>query len=159
MMMASKYDTHNNLSYSTRSNSDVQWTNVLLICFFCFAQCIALVDYYTPIFLSEVTSLKPREFCHKINICQLIQHSALQVQEDTCGFCKETVSTLLDKLKDRDTKVSNFIFMLWSLILLCEILLHLSWYEQTFSLVSSFTRLSSTTKLWWVLHIELLQQF
>lgn len=83
-----------------------------LICFFCIAQCIDLVDYYTPIFLSEVASLKPREFCHEINICQLVEHVSLKVQEDACGFCEETVSTLLDKLKDSDTKVSNFIFLL-----------------------------------------------
>jgi len=83
-----------------------------LIFFFCIAQCIDLVDYYTPIFLSEVASLKPREFCHEINICQLVEHVSVQVQEDACGFCEETVSTLLDKLKDSDTKVSNFIFLL-----------------------------------------------
>ncbi|QCE12006.1 saposin [Vigna unguiculata] len=68
-------------------------------------KCIDLVDYYTPIFLSEVASLKPREFCHEINICQLVEHVSVQVQEDACGFCEETVSTLLDKLKDSDTKL------------------------------------------------------
>ncbi|XP_068487746.1 uncharacterized protein [Phaseolus vulgaris] len=68
-------------------------------------KCIALVDYYTPIFLSEVASLKPREFCHKIDICQLTEHISLQVQEDACEFCEETVSTLLVKLKDSDTKL------------------------------------------------------
>ncbi|CAJ1810698.1 unnamed protein product [Sphenostylis stenocarpa] len=68
-------------------------------------KCTALVDYYIPTFLSEVDSIQPREFCHKIIICQQIEYISLQVQEDTCEFCEETVSTLLAKLKDSDTKL------------------------------------------------------
>jgi len=82
------------------------------LCFFCIAQCITLVDYYAPLFFLEIASIQPQEFCHKIHICHLISYISSHVQEDSCGFCNDAVSTLLAKLKDSDTKVCNFIFLL-----------------------------------------------
>ncbi|CAJ1810744.1 unnamed protein product [Sphenostylis stenocarpa] len=68
-------------------------------------KCITLVDYYAPLFFLEIATIQPGEFCHKINLCHLISYISLQVQEDSCGFYKDTVSTLLAKLKDSDTKL------------------------------------------------------
>ena len=70
------------------------------------------MDYYVPLFFSEVATIQPGEFCHKVNLCQDIAHISLKVQEDSCEFCKDTVSTLLEKLKESDTKVNNFMFLL-----------------------------------------------
>ncbi|KAK7394996.1 hypothetical protein VNO78_15537 [Psophocarpus tetragonolobus] len=68
-------------------------------------KCITLVDYYAPLFFLEISTIQPGEFCHKVNLCQLITYISLQVQEDTSGFCKVTVSTLFAKLKDSNTKL------------------------------------------------------
>ncbi|KAH1194339.1 Prosaposin [Glycine max] len=68
-------------------------------------KCITLVDYYAPLFFLEIVTIQPGEFCHKVNLCQLVTYISLLVQEDTSGFCKVTVSTLLAKLKDSDTKL------------------------------------------------------
>ncbi|KAL2569963.1 hypothetical protein AAZV13_18G160300 [Glycine max] len=68
-------------------------------------KCITLVDYYAPLFFLEIATIQPGEFCLKVNLCQLITYISLQVQEDTSGFCEDTVSTLLAKLKDGDTKI------------------------------------------------------
>lgn len=68
-------------------------------------KCITLVDYYAPLFFLEIATIQPGEFCHKVNLCQQVAHISLQVQEDSCGFCKDTVLVLLAKLKDSDTKL------------------------------------------------------
>ncbi|TKY65709.1 Prosaposin protein [Spatholobus suberectus] len=68
-------------------------------------KCIALVDYYAPLFFIEIATIQPGEFCHKVNLCQHIAYISLQVQEDGCGFCKDTVSVLLAKLKNSGTKI------------------------------------------------------
>ncbi|KAH1199472.1 Prosaposin [Glycine max] len=73
-------------------------------------KCVALVDYYVPLFFSEVATIQPGEFCHKVNLCQDIAHISLKVQEDSCEFCKDTVSTLLEKLKESDTKCKRMVF-------------------------------------------------
>lgn len=83
--------------------------------FFWIVQCINLVDYYLPLFFSEMTSVQPGDFCNKVNLCQNIANISLKVQENTCEFCEETVSSLLDKIKDPDTEVSYLILVLYSL--------------------------------------------
>ncbi|KAG4927529.1 hypothetical protein JHK85_054015 [Glycine max] len=62
-------------------------------------KCVALVDFYAPLFFSEVATIQPGEFCHKVNLCQNIAYIGLKVQDDSY-----TVSTLLEKLKETDTK-------------------------------------------------------
>ncbi|KAK7340029.1 hypothetical protein VNO77_20721 [Canavalia gladiata] len=68
-------------------------------------QCISFVDYYAPLFFLEVSSVEPEEFCHKVNLCQHIAYFSLQLQENSCGFCKDTVSAVLAKLKDPNTEL------------------------------------------------------
>ncbi|KAK7294829.1 hypothetical protein RJT34_17726 [Clitoria ternatea] len=68
-------------------------------------KCIAFVDHYAPLFFSEISSIQPEDFCHKANLCQHVANISLQVQENSCEFCKDTVSVLLAKLKDPDTEL------------------------------------------------------
>ncbi|KAE9600904.1 hypothetical protein Lal_00011342 [Lupinus albus] len=68
-------------------------------------QCIELMDYYVPIFFSQVASAQPRELCKKFNLCPDSAKISSQVQENNCDFCKDTVTTLVDKLKDPDTEL------------------------------------------------------
>ncbi|RZB47399.1 hypothetical protein D0Y65_051152 [Glycine soja] len=78
-------------------------------------KCVALVDFYAPLFFSEVATIQPGEFCHKVNLCQNIAYIGLKVQDDSCEFCQDTVSTLLEKLKETDTKVNHLMFLLLQL--------------------------------------------
>ncbi|KAJ1402452.1 Saposin-like type B, region 1 [Sesbania bispinosa] len=68
-------------------------------------KCISLVDYYAPLFFLEISTVQPGDFCHKVNLCQHIADISLQVQENSCEFCEDTVSALLDKLKNPDTEL------------------------------------------------------
>ncbi|XP_004492542.1 uncharacterized protein [Cicer arietinum] len=68
-------------------------------------KCINLVDYYVPLFFLEATSVQPGDFCNKVNLCQTIADLSLQVQENSCEFCEDTVSALLAKIKDPDTEL------------------------------------------------------
>ncbi|CAK8542159.1 unnamed protein product [Lathyrus sativus] len=68
-------------------------------------KCVSLVDYYLPLFFLEMTSVQPGDFCNKVNLCQNIANISLQFQENSCEFCEDTVSKLLDKIKDPDTEL------------------------------------------------------
>ncbi|OIW17377.1 hypothetical protein TanjilG_22489 [Lupinus angustifolius] len=68
-------------------------------------KCISLVDYYAPLIFVEVASIQPEEFCNKANLCQNIANISSQAEQNSCGFCKDTVSALLLKLNDPDTQV------------------------------------------------------
>ena len=63
------------------------------------------MDYYAPLFFLELDSVQPGEFCQKVNLCEQIAIISAKVQQDSCGFCKEAVSELMDKLQDPDTQV------------------------------------------------------
>ena len=76
--------------------------NVYLICT---AQCITLVDYYVPLFFTEISSIHPEDFCQKVNLCQKVALISSQIHEDSCGMCHHAVSEVLLKLKDPDTEV------------------------------------------------------
>ncbi|CAJ1948440.1 unnamed protein product [Sphenostylis stenocarpa] len=67
-------------------------------------QCIELVDYYALRFFSEIASVLPRELCKQAHLCQSANISS-QVQGNTCESCKDTVSVILVKLNDPDTKL------------------------------------------------------
>ncbi|XP_028764650.1 proactivator polypeptide-like 1 [Neltuma alba] len=68
-------------------------------------ECLNLVDLYAPRFFSKLASLQPGELCKKANLCQRIAKISSQVQEDSCGFCRDAVSEVLVKLKDPDTEL------------------------------------------------------
>ncbi|KAG6643538.1 prosaposin-like isoform X2 [Carya illinoinensis] len=68
-------------------------------------ECITLVDYYAPLFFSEVSTLQPEEFCRKVNLCQQIAMVSSQFHEDSCALCHRAVSEIEVKLKDPDTQL------------------------------------------------------
>lgn len=84
---------------------------------FCTLQCIELVDYYAPRFFSEIASVLPRELCRQVHLCQSANISS-QVQGNKCDSCKDTVSAILLKLNDPETKVSNLASLSESRVLL-----------------------------------------
>jgi len=87
----------------SQSLLDFIFNNIYL---FCISQCIELVDHYAPRFFSEIASVLPKELCRQVHLCQSANISS-QVQGNTCDSCKDTVSAILVKLNDPDTKVSN----------------------------------------------------
>ncbi|KAF1868096.1 hypothetical protein Lal_00018612 [Lupinus albus] len=68
-------------------------------------QCTELVDYYVSLFFSQVASVQPRELCKKLILCPNSANTSSQVQESSCGFCRDAVSALVVKLKDPDTEI------------------------------------------------------
>ncbi|PNY03012.1 proactivator polypeptide-like protein 1-like protein [Trifolium pratense] len=67
-------------------------------------QCLKLVDYYVPLFFSEIARINPGELCDKFNLCESAKNYA-RVRGNSCGFCKDTVAQLLVELNDPDTKI------------------------------------------------------
>ncbi|KAK6255578.1 hypothetical protein SCA6_016883 [Theobroma cacao] len=68
-------------------------------------QCITLVDYYVPLFFMEVSSIRPEDFCQKVNLCQKVALISSQIREDSCGMCHRAIAEVLIKLKDPDTQL------------------------------------------------------
>ncbi|KAI3882354.1 hypothetical protein MKW92_050288 [Papaver armeniacum] len=61
-------------------------------------ECLTMVDYYTPLFFLEVNTLKPENFCHKMDLCDS-QHP------DSCKMCHQAVDEVLEKLENPDTQL------------------------------------------------------
>ncbi|KAI3993628.1 hypothetical protein MKX01_002641 [Papaver californicum] len=61
-------------------------------------ECMTMVDYYAPLFFLEVNTLKPENFCHKMDLCDA-QHP------DSCKMCHQSVDEVLDKLENPDTQL------------------------------------------------------
>ncbi|CAL9138525.1 unnamed protein product [Musa acuminata var. zebrina] len=68
-------------------------------------QCIALVDYYAPIFFLEVSTVSPEQFCEKVNLCGETVVMQLPKRDDACSLCHNVVVEVLVKLKDPDTEL------------------------------------------------------
>ncbi|XP_022734081.1 proactivator polypeptide-like 1 [Durio zibethinus] len=68
-------------------------------------QCIRLVDYYVPLFSTEISSIQPEVFCQEVNLCQKVALISSQIREESCGMCHRAVSEVLFKLKDPDTQL------------------------------------------------------
>lgn len=67
------------------------------------------MEYYTPLFFLEVSSIQPSDFCQKVNLCEQMALLSTQVKEDSCQLCHQAVSEVLKKLKDPETQVSGII--------------------------------------------------
>ncbi|XP_027350740.1 proactivator polypeptide-like 1 [Abrus precatorius] len=97
------------LDYLNENKTQIKITDILHNTCYRFSsirqKCITLVDYYAPQFFLEIASIKPGELCHKANLCQGIAYISLKVEENSCEFCKDTVSAALAKLKDPNTEV------------------------------------------------------
>lgn len=68
-------------------------------------QCITLVDYYAPLFFSEVSSVQPEGFCKRVGLCRNAMLSSLPRKQDKCDLCHNAIDEILVKLKDPETKM------------------------------------------------------
>lgn len=70
-----------------------------------FGQCVTLVDYYAPLFFSEVSMISPEQFCDKVNLCDETAQVSLLKSGDACTLCQNVLGEVLSKLQDPDTEV------------------------------------------------------
>lgn len=68
-------------------------------------QCIALMDYYAPLFFLEVSSMQPEEFCRKVDLCKQVGSISQHLVNDICNLCHNAVTEALMKLKDPHTEL------------------------------------------------------
>lgn len=68
-------------------------------------QCLALMDYYIPLFFVELSSIQPEYFCQNVNLCEKVAFISSEIREDKCDLCRRAFSEILMKLKDPDTQL------------------------------------------------------
>ncbi|KAL3536600.1 hypothetical protein ACH5RR_005061 [Cinchona calisaya] len=68
-------------------------------------QCITLVDYYAPLIFLEISSVQPKEFCQKVDLCEEIVSISRSLSKNSCELCHNVVSEAITKLKDPDTQL------------------------------------------------------
>lgn len=71
-------------------------------------QCITLVDYYIPLFFTEVATISPDEFCEKLHLCKENNAIQLPTSGSACRLCHKSVLEILTKLQDPSTQVVRF---------------------------------------------------
>ncbi|CAK9319813.1 unnamed protein product [Citrullus colocynthis] len=79
-------------------------------------ECISLVDSYVPLFFSEISSIEPASICQSVRFCEQVTIISSQIQDHNCEFCHQTVTKILDKLKDPDTQIE----ILQTLLNMCD---------------------------------------
>lgn len=65
------------------------------------------MDYYVPKFFLDVSSIQPEEICKDLSLCKSAVRVSAKLKEDSCEFCHDAVSLVLDRLKDPDTQVGT----------------------------------------------------
>lgn len=68
-------------------------------------QCITLVDFYAPLFFLEISSVQPKQFCQKVDLCEDIVSISQSLSKNSCELCHNVVSEAITKLKDPDTQL------------------------------------------------------
>ncbi|XP_074578371.1 uncharacterized protein LOC141834878 [Curcuma longa] len=68
-------------------------------------QCVTLVDYYAPLFFSEVSMISPEQFCDKVNLCNGSDQVSLPKNDNACTLCQDILGEVLSKLQDPDTEL------------------------------------------------------
>lgn len=68
-------------------------------------ECLVLVDYYAPLFFTEISSIQPGYFCQKINICEQVAVNSQHTSKSSCELCHYAIAEALMKLKDPDTEL------------------------------------------------------
>ncbi|XP_073113433.1 uncharacterized protein [Elaeis guineensis] len=68
-------------------------------------QCVLLVDYYAPLFFMEVATIRPEQFCEKVNLCEKTVLVPLPKHDDACTICHHVIQEILTKLEDPDTQL------------------------------------------------------
>ncbi|GAA0165606.1 scaffold/adaptor protein [Lithospermum erythrorhizon] len=67
--------------------------------------CIALVDYYAPLFFIEISLVQPSDFCQKVNLCELVVSLSERLSKESCDLCHQAVNEAVVKLKDPETQL------------------------------------------------------
>ncbi|KAJ6852102.1 prosaposin-like [Iris pallida] len=68
-------------------------------------QCKLVVDYYAPLFFTEIATVQPELFCKKINLCNDMTSVRLSKIDNPCTLCHRVVGEVLTKLQDPDTEL------------------------------------------------------
>lgn len=68
-------------------------------------QCTTLVDYYAPLFFLEISTIKPSDFCGKVNLCNEIVAYAQEFSQNSCDVCHLAVSEAITLLKNPDNQL------------------------------------------------------
>jgi len=68
-------------------------------------QCITLVDYYAPLFFLELSTIRPEDFCGKVNLCNEVVAYAKAFSDNSCDVCNLAVSEIITLLKDPDNQL------------------------------------------------------
>jgi saposin len=73
-------------------------------------QCITLVDYYVPLFFTEVATISPDELCEKLHLCKETNAIKLPTSGSACKLCNKAVLEIVtkSKLQDPSTQVLHF---------------------------------------------------
>ncbi|KAJ6795258.1 prosaposin-like [Iris pallida] len=68
-------------------------------------QCKLLVDYYAPLFFTEMATVKPELFCEKVNLCNDMTLVHLSKRDNACTLCLRVVDEVRTKLQDPETQL------------------------------------------------------
>ncbi|GAB2272099.1 hypothetical protein Dimus_006918 [Dionaea muscipula] len=70
-------------------------------------QCVTVVDFYAPLFFSELSAVDADDFCKKVNLCGQTKIASLlvKVNDDKCDLCHHAIDEVKTKLKDPDAKL------------------------------------------------------
>jgi len=68
-------------------------------------QCTTVVDRYSEIFFTDVSSVQPQGFCKKFGLCRNAMVTSLPEKRTKCEVCHQAVDEVLDKLNDPDTEL------------------------------------------------------
>lgn len=60
----------------------------------------------------EISSLEPEDFCQKVNLCEQVAFISKHLKKDSCEFCRNAVAEALLKLKDPETEVRAYNYVL-----------------------------------------------
>ncbi|XP_016493408.1 uncharacterized protein LOC107812754 isoform X1 [Nicotiana tabacum] len=68
-------------------------------------ECVVLVDYYAPLFFSEINKIRPEDFCEKFDLCERVVTVSQVLSGQSCDLCHQVVTEAESKLKDPDTQL------------------------------------------------------
>ncbi|XP_010553144.1 PREDICTED: proactivator polypeptide-like 1 isoform X2 [Tarenaya hassleriana] len=68
-------------------------------------QCLSMVDDYTEHFFIKLSQIQPDEICRKLDLCEAVAAFASEARQGNCEACHDTVSEVVAKLKDPETKL------------------------------------------------------
>ncbi|ONK67861.1 uncharacterized protein A4U43_C05F4570 [Asparagus officinalis] len=68
-------------------------------------ECALMVDYFAPLFFTEISTTQPELFREKVNLCGKMVPVSLPKRSDACTLCHHVVAEVLNKLHMPDTQL------------------------------------------------------